>query len=157
MKHTLWSLLAMPLFAAPLPAQTFDVDFIGNGMSESFFEALSNEIMVTRTGSSWDTFEGLENTPLEGMTMRCFGAATILRGIVDGSGNCVLTDPDGFQVLQVWHVDEVAPGRSLGTWHFIGGTGPHESVKGRGHYEQDTNAIMGTESMRIVGVAKWPE
>lgn len=157
MRGLLCSLAGALLFASPGQAQTFDVNIVGYGKSENFFEALSGDIMVSRSGSTLERFDGLEGTPLEGMTSRCFGSATMLNGNADGNGNCVFTDPNGDQILQSWTVDEIGEGVAYGTWHFIGGTGNHQGVRGRGHYTQQTNAVSGTKQMVIIGTAKWLE
>jgi hypothetical protein len=157
LKIALFSLAALHLLSGPILAQSYDVDFVGYGQPENFFEPLSGDLMVVRSGSTMDRFEGLEETPLEGMTMRCFGATTILNGMTDGSGNCVFTDINGDKILQAWTVDEIGSGSAYGTWHFVGGTGRHEGVRGRGHYSQLTVAASGSKEMSIVGVASWPE
>jgi len=143
--------------AISVMAQTYEVDIVGYGTAENFFEPLSGDLMVTRSSSSIERFEGLQSTPLAGMTATCFGSTTILRGIVDGSGNCVFTDPSGDKVLQAWTVDEIGEGFAAGTWRFIGGTGRHQGVKGRGHFTQETNALTGSKVMSIIGVAQWIE
>jgi hypothetical protein len=157
LKTALCTLAAMHLLAGPVLAQTFDVDIVGYGKVENFFDALSGDIMVARSGSTLDRFEGLDGTPLDGMTMECFGSTVILNGLADGAGNCIFTDPDGDKVLQAWTVDEVGEGVAFGTWHFIGGTGRHEGVRGRGHYSNTTVALTGAKEMAITGVATWPE
>ncbi len=157
MKTTLCALAACHVLAGPLLAQSFDVDIVGYGTSENFFEALSGDLMVTRSGSTMDRFDGLEGTPLAGMTVRCFGATTILNGVADGNGNCVFTDPEGDKVLQAWTVDEVGAGIAFGTWRFIGGTGKHEGIRGRGHFTDLSVARTGAKEMSIVGVANWLE
>jgi len=149
--------LALTLIAPAASAQEFDVSIIGYGKTEQFFEPLSGDLMVTDSRSQFDEFEGLEGTPLDGMSGRCFGSATILRGVIRGHGNCVFTDPEGDKVLQAWSVDEVAQGGSAGTWHFVGGTGKHEGVTGRGHFTRLTNNTAGTTETRIYGTARWPE
>ncbi len=145
------------MLSIPAHAQSFDVDFIAYGKTEQFFEALSGDLMVVRSGSTLDRVEGLEGTLLEGMTMRCFGATTILMGRPTGTGNCVLTDPEGDQILQAWTVDDISPGAAFGTWHFIGGSGKHEGISGRGHYSQTTESISGSRELSVSGVASWPE
>jgi hypothetical protein len=157
MKSLICILASVLLCTGAAQAETFDVNIVGYGKSENFFEPLSGDIMVTRSGSTMDRFDGLEGTPLEGMTARCFGAATILNGIADGKGNCVFTDPTGNQILQSWTVDEIGAGVAYGTWYFVGGTGRHQGVHGRGHYSQQSDAVSGTNQMEIVGTAKWPE
>ena len=149
--------LALTLIAPATSAQEFDVEIIGYGKTEQFFEPLSGDLMVTDSRSRFEEFENLEGTPLEGMTGRCFGNATILRGVPRGNGNCVFTDPEGAKVLQAWSLDEVGQGRSAGTWHFVGGTGKHEGVTGRGHFVRLTNNTAGTTETRIYGTARWPE
>lgn len=138
-------------------AQSFSVDIIGYGEAENFFEALSGDLMVNRSGSTLNRFEGLEGTPLDGMTARCFGMTTFLNGVANGHGNCVFTDPGGHKVLQSWTVDTVGEGVAFGTWHFVGGTGPHEGVSGRGYFGQESNTLTGEREMSIRGVAMWPE
>ncbi len=114
MKSLICILASVLLCTGAAQAETFDVNIVGYGKSENFFEPLSGDIMVTRSGSTMDRFDGLEGTPLEGMTARCFGAATILNGIADGKGNCVFTDPTGNQILQSWTVDEIGAGVAYG-------------------------------------------
>jgi len=145
------------MLSVPAQAQSFDVAFTAYGQTEQFFEALSAKLMVVRSGSTLDRVEGLEGTLLEGMTMRCFGATTILMGRPDGTGNCVLTDPDGDQVLQAWKVDDIGPSVAFGTWYFIGGSGKHEGISGRGHFSQITDTISGSREVSISGVTTWPE
>lgn len=157
MKNILFAIAALPLLAGPVLAQSFDVDIVGYGQAENFFEPLSGDLMVNRSSSTMDRFDRLEGTPLAGMTARCFGAVTILNGIADGAGNCVFTDPDGDKILQAWTVDEVGRGVSYGTWRFIGGTGRHDGVRGRGHYTNSTVAVTGSKEMSIIGFASWPE
>lgn len=157
MKILISAVAALHSFVGVAMAQSYDVDIVGYGQAENFFEALSGDLMVTQSGSTLDRFEGLEGTPLEGMTARCFGTTTILRGVANGSGNCVFTDPDGHKVLQSWTVDSVGEGVGLGTWHFVGGTGPHDGVSGRGYFEQESNALTGARILAITGVATWPE
>ena len=92
--------LALSISATVVQAQEFKVEIIGSGTTEQFFELLSGDLMVTDSRSRFEEFENLEGTPLQGMTGRCFGAATILRGVPSGNGNCVFTDPDGDKVPQ---------------------------------------------------------
>lgn len=157
MKKILLSIATVHMLAASAQAQSFEVDFIAYGQTEQFFEALSEELMIVRSGSTLDRVEGLEGTLLEGMTMRCFGSTTILMGRPNGTGNCVLTDSDGDQVLQAWTVDDIAPGAAFGTWFFIGGSGKHEGISGRGYYSQTTEAMSGSRELSVWGVANWPE
>jgi len=157
LKKLLLSIATLSALSTPSHAQFLDVDFIAYGKTEQFFEALSEKLMVVRSGSTMDRVEGLEGTLLEGMTMRCFGATTILMGQPNGTGNCVLTDPDGDQVLQAWTVDVIGSGTAFGTWYFIGGSGKHEGISGRGHYSQITETISGSRELSVSGVASWPE
>ena len=157
MKKIFLSIATLHMLSVPAQAQSFDVDFIAYGKTEQFFEALSGDLMVVRSGSIIDRVEGLEGTLLEGMTMRCFGATTIMMGRPNGTGNCVLTDPDGDQVLQAWTVDSIAPGAAFGTWYFVGGSGKHEGISGRGHFSQITETISGSRELSVSGVTNWPE
>ena len=149
--------LALTLSTTLAVAQEIQVEIVGYGMTEQFFEPLSGDLMVTDSRSRFEEFEGLDGTPLDGMTGRCFGSAIILRGVIRGDGNCVFTDPEGGKVLQAWSVDEVGQGGSAGTWHFVGGTGKHEGIAGRGHFTRLTNNTAGTTETRIFGMARWPE
>jgi len=54
-------------------------------------------------------------------------------------------------------VDTVEEGAAFGTWHFVGGTGLHEGVAGRGFFAQVSNSLTGAREMSITGVAVWPE
>lgn len=157
MKLVITSLAALHLLAGSGLAQSFDVDIVGYGQAENFFEALSADLMVNQSGSTLDSFDGLEDTPLEGMTARCFGTTTFLKGVASGNGNCVFTDPAGHKVLQAWAVDTVTEGSAFGTWHFVGGTGSHEGIAGRGLFAQVSNSLTGAREMSITGVAVWPE
>ena len=157
MKTLMTSLAALYLLAGHGVAQSYDVEIVGYGEAENFFEALSGTLMVNQSGSTLNSFDGLEGTPLEGMTARCFGFTTFLNGVAEGNGNCVFTDPDGHKVLQVWTVDTVGEGVAHGTWHFVGGTGPHEGVIGRGYFDQESNTLTGARVLSITGVATWPE
>jgi len=157
MKISMCLLAGVLAQAGAAGAQTFEVGIVGYGKAENFFEPLSGDLMVTRSGSTIDRFDGLEGTPLNGMTARCFGSTTILSGVANGNGNCVFTDPDGDKVLQAWTVDEVGEGVAYGTWRFIGGTGRHEAIRGRGHFEQATVAVTGGKTTTIVGTATWPD
>lgn len=143
------------VMAAPALAQDISVDTVGTGTTQQFFEPLSGDLMVTDSRSTIDVFEGLDDTPLAGMTARCFGSTTILRGVPRGNGNCVFTDPDGDKVLQSWAVDQVGQGTSSGTWFFVGGTGKHEGIVGRGHFNRYTQNTSGRTETHIAGEARW--
>ncbi|WP_375255885.1 hypothetical protein [Yoonia sp.] len=157
MKLTILAASVTVIGTLPAFAQSYDVDITATGQAENFFEALSGDLMVTRSGSTIDNFQGLEGTPLEGATGRCFGATMFVNGVPDGLGNCVFEDQNGDRILQAWTVDTFVDGVSYGTWRFVGGTGAHEGVTGRGHFERETVGLTGANTTRIIGVASWPE
>lgn len=145
------------VLASPVVAETIDVSATSYSSSNSFFEALSGDLQVYRSQSSLERYEGIEGSRLDIVEGSCFGSFIILRGTPSGGGNCIFTDVNGDQVLQAWTVDHVKQGQGFGTWHFIGGTGAHEGITGRGTYADETNALTGKSKNVIVGTVTWPD
>ena len=145
------------VLSAPAVAQTYAVSATSYSTSTSFFTPLSGSLQVYRSQSTLERYEGLAGSRLEIVEGTCFGSFIIVRGTPSGGGNCIFTDVNGDQVLQAWNIDQVEQGKGYGTWYFVGGTGAHEGINGRGTYADETDALSGTSKNTITGTVTWPE
>ena len=143
--------------AQPVQAETVDVSTTGYGTSNNFFEALSGDLQVYKSDFSYDRYDHADDARLKIASGRCFGSFVIVRGQPGGGGNCVFTDVNGDKVLQEWRLDEVSLGVGRGTYHFIGGTGAHAGLSGRGYYTNDLIARTGETKTTITGTITWPD
>ena len=146
--------LVLPLSAL---AESRDSVTVSHGTSDNYFEALSGALQVYRSQFTIERFENLDGSDPIFESGDCFGSFVILRGIPSGGGNCVFVDANGDRALQAWSIDSVDLGIGRGTWHFIGGTGAHEGISGRGYYESKTVARTGETTNTIHGTVSWPE
>lgn len=64
-------LAACAFAATPAAAETYSLELTGFGRSMDFFEALSGDLIVVHNHFDIDTYEGLDGTPMEGITSRC--------------------------------------------------------------------------------------
>lgn len=148
------ALVIIPLSAT---AESRDSSSVSYGTSNNYFEALSGELQVYRSQFTIDRFENLDGSDPIFESGDCFGSFVILRGIPSGGGNCVFVDANGDRALQAWSIDSVDLGIGRGTWHFIGGTGAHAGITGRGYYESETVARTGETKNTIHGTVSWPD
>ncbi|WP_152544632.1 hypothetical protein [Actibacterium mucosum] len=155
----LFRLTALALvFASSVHAETYEVKTTGYGKANDFFDPLSGELQRYKSELSYDRFDGTdENAPLVLVGGRCFGSFVIVRGEPRGGGNCVFVDKNGDKVLQEWRLDEVDLGIGRGTYYFVGGTGAHVGISGRGYYTNEAVARTGETKTTIVGTVSWPD
>ncbi|QMU58094.1 MAG: hypothetical protein GKR98_07730 [Boseongicola sp.] len=143
--------------SAPAFAETYEVNSVAFGVASNFFDPLSENLIVFRTETKYDRFEVADAGRLEMEAIHCFGSFVIVRGKTSGGGNCTITDVNGDRVLQRWSIDDVALGKGFGTWSYIGGTGAHEGISGRGYYVNEEIARTGEVKNTIHGTVTWPE
>ncbi|SMX22598.1 hypothetical protein [Boseongicola aestuarii] len=143
--------------SSPVFAETVQTERVSYGMASNFFDPLSNNLIAYKTETKYDEFEQGEDDRLKLAAMHCFGSFVIVRGITSGGGNCTLTDVNGDRVLQAWRIDHVTLGKGYGTWSFIGGTGAHEGITGRGYFLNEETARSGIVKITTTGTVTWPE
>ncbi|MEM9755238.1 MAG: hypothetical protein AAF914_04555 [Pseudomonadota bacterium] len=148
----------LALVGTPLIADTQTVAVTAYGTSESFFDPLRGDLIVITAVSEFDTFEPADGSDFIALANgQCFGSVTVLGGAASGGGNCVFSDEDGHRILQRWSVDHLADDVAYGTWTFLGGTGPHTDLTGRGHFSLTVAPISGQVVNEVIGIATYPD
>ena len=151
--HTAALALAVSVSAAL--AESFDVSFVAEGVSDDEFHGLIDGSMVIDTRTIYEPYDA-PGSPLSGMKSLCFGNVVVLDGRPGGGGNCILTGAGGDTILQQFAVTDIALGTAAGTWVLLRGVGAYEGVAGEGTWSSETVARTGATTNLIEGRVSLP-
>jgi hypothetical protein len=128
------ALAALFAAAAAPPAQAGETEYGGTFCSHSKSAMLQAGPDVTAL--NFETW-GIQTPdspfkPWANATNRCAGNMVVTQGKAAARGECLWTDADGDTFIGSF-VDE--PGKPVGVWTFLGGTGKWKGVSGSGTYQ----------------------
>lgn len=158
MKLAALAALATLLGTAAQAGPVFDGSGTGTGQSMNEVTVIGEGHVLVQSISAYEPLATNDaNSPMAGMTGKCFGSFEIKGGSAAGAGHCVFSKEGVSMVVSDWAVTGMsAEGAMTGTWSVVGASGEAAGLTGGGRFSNLGNREAGTFENTITGALAMP-